>query len=54
MLIVDDNKEVREVMAVIVDSLGYDVLTAGDAAGALSGLLAASGSRPSRRSRWPS
>jgi CheY-like chemotaxis protein len=35
VLIVDDNKEVREVMAVIVDSLGYDVLTAGDAAGVL-------------------
>ena len=35
VLIVDDNKEVREVMAVIVNSLGYDVLTAGDAAGAL-------------------
>jgi len=35
VLIVDDNTEVREVMAVIVDSLGYEVLTAGDAAGAL-------------------
>jgi CheY-like chemotaxis protein len=35
MLIVDYNREVREVMAVIVDSLGYDVLTAGDAAGTL-------------------
>jgi CheY-like chemotaxis protein len=35
VLIADDNKEVREVMAVIVDSLGYDVLTAGDAVGAL-------------------
>ena len=36
VLIVDDNKEVREVMAVIVDSLGYDVLTAGDAVEALA------------------
>ena len=35
VLIVDYNTEVREVMAIIVDSLGYDVLTAGDAAGAL-------------------
>ena len=35
MLIVDDNLEVREVMAVIVGSLGYEVLTAGDAAEAL-------------------
>jgi signal transduction histidine kinase len=35
VLIVDDNTEVREVMAVIVGSLGYEVLTAGDAAGAL-------------------
>jgi signal transduction histidine kinase len=35
VLIVDDNMEVREVMAVIVESLGYQVLTAGDAAGAL-------------------
>jgi CheY-like chemotaxis protein len=35
VLIVDDNTEVREVMAVIVDSLGYKVLTAGDAAEAL-------------------
>jgi signal transduction histidine kinase len=35
VLVVDDNTEVREVMAVIVGSLGYDVLTAGDAAGAL-------------------
>jgi signal transduction histidine kinase len=35
VLIVDDNKDVREVMAVIVGSLGYEVLTAGDAAEAL-------------------
>jgi signal transduction histidine kinase len=35
VLIVDDNTEVREVMAVIVGSLGYKVLTAGDAAAAL-------------------
>jgi CheY-like chemotaxis protein len=35
VLIVDDNTEVREVMAVIVGSLGYEVLTAGDAAVAL-------------------
>ena len=35
VLIVDDNTEVREVMAVIAGSLGYQVLTAGDAAGAL-------------------
>jgi signal transduction histidine kinase len=35
VLIVDDNIEVREVMAVIVESLGYEVLTAGDAAEAL-------------------
>ena len=35
LLIVDDNMEVREVMAVIVGSLGYQVLTAGDAAEAL-------------------
>ena len=35
VLIVDDNMEVREVMAVIVGSLGYQVLTAGDAAEAL-------------------
>jgi signal transduction histidine kinase len=36
VLIVDDNKEVREVAAVIVSSLGYQVLTAGDAAQALA------------------
>jgi response regulator RpfG family c-di-GMP phosphodiesterase len=35
VLIVDDNTEVREVMAVIVGSLGYNTLTAGDAAAAL-------------------
>jgi len=35
VLIVDDNTEVREVMAVIVGSLGYEVLTAGDGAAAL-------------------
>ena len=35
VLIVDDNTEVREVMAVILDSLGYEVLTAGDATEAL-------------------
>jgi CheY-like chemotaxis protein len=33
VLIVDNNMVVREVMAVIVGSLGYEVLTAGDAAG---------------------
>jgi CheY-like chemotaxis protein len=35
VLIVDDNTEVREVMAVIVGSLGYEVLTAGDGVAAL-------------------
>ena len=35
VLIVDDNTEVREVMAVILGSLGYEVLTAGDGAAAL-------------------
>ena len=35
VLIVDDNEDVREVSAVIVGSLGYEVLTAGDAAEAL-------------------
>jgi signal transduction histidine kinase len=35
VLIVDDNMEVREVMAVIVGSLGYDVLTAAGATEAL-------------------
>jgi len=35
VLIVDDNTEVREVMAVIVGSLGYEVLTAGDGTAAL-------------------
>jgi DNA-binding NtrC family response regulator len=35
VLIVDDNEDVRDVLAVIVGSLGYEVLIAGDAAGAL-------------------
>jgi CheY-like chemotaxis protein len=35
VLIVDNNMVVREVMAVIVGSLGNEVPTAGDAAGAL-------------------
>jgi two-component system cell cycle sensor histidine kinase/response regulator CckA len=34
--IVDDNEDVREVTAVIVRSLGYEVLTAGDATEALA------------------
>jgi CheY-like chemotaxis protein len=37
-LIVDDNKDVRDVTAVIVGSLGYRVLTAGDAAEALAAI----------------
>lgn len=36
MLIVDDNEDVREVTAVIVASLGYEVLTAADATEALA------------------
>ena len=36
VLIVDDNEDVREVTAVIVRSLGYEVLTAGDATEALA------------------
>jgi signal transduction histidine kinase len=35
VLIVDDNRDVREVTAVIVGSLGYEVLTAEDATGAI-------------------
>jgi CheY-like chemotaxis protein len=35
-LIVDDNEDVRQVTAVIVGSLGYEVLTAGDATEALA------------------
>jgi DNA-binding NtrC family response regulator len=35
VLIVDDNEDVRDVLAVTVGSLGYEVLIAGDAAGAL-------------------
>lgn len=38
VLIVDDNMEVREVMAVIVGSLGYDVLTAAGATEALGAI----------------
>jgi CheY-like chemotaxis protein len=36
VLIVDDNEDVREVTAVIIESLGYKVLTAGDALEALA------------------
>ncbi len=36
VLIVDDNEDVRDVSAVIVGSLGYEVLTAGDATAALA------------------
>jgi len=36
VLIVDDNEDVREVTAVIIESLGYNVLTAGDAPEALA------------------
>jgi signal transduction histidine kinase len=36
VLIVDDNEDVRDVSAVIVGSLGYEVLTAGDATEALA------------------
>jgi DNA-binding NtrC family response regulator len=36
VLIVDDNEDVREVTAVIDRSLGYEVLTAGDATEALA------------------
>jgi CheY-like chemotaxis protein len=36
VLIVDDNEDVREVTAVVVRSLGYEVLTAGGATEALA------------------
>ncbi len=36
VLIVDDNEDVREVAAVIIGSLGYEVLSAGDATEALA------------------
>ena len=36
VLIVDDNEDVRDVSAVIVGSLGYQVQTAGDATEALA------------------
>lgn len=36
VLIVDDNEDVREVAALIISSLGYEVLTAEDAAQALA------------------
>jgi CheY-like chemotaxis protein len=35
VLVVDDNEDVRDVLAIIVGSLGYEVLTAGDAEEAL-------------------